>query len=270
MDENRATEKNEIVAIKAETGKACALGPLTTPQAVIWCGLMISAAVIIAAVIVVHRAPEASFTGTAAEIAAKGTAAAPSTTPVAVVSPDIKKVATKDEPYIGSATAPVTLAYWSDYQCPYCKKFETETLPSIIKTYVDSGKVKIVFKDFPFLGDDSTIASLYARAVWELYPSQFFAWRTAMFNAQDGENTGFGDEASIQKLSATIPGIDAAQLTATVSKNQNRYSTAIGADRDETVKFGIQGTPAFITGTTLIPGVAPFSTFQAVIDSQLK
>src|SRR6185295_7298977 len=96
--------------------------------------------------------------------------------------------------YIGSENAKVVLAYWSDYQCPFCKAVEVggipqipiePALPEIIKQYVDAGTVRIVFKDYAFLGPDSATAALYEAAVWEAYPTRFYAWREAMFKAQD-------------------------------------------------------------------------------------
>ena len=109
----------------------------------------------------------------------------------------VKDVVTAGEPYLGDPNAPITIAFWSDFQCPYCKSFETggipqiptpAAMPEIIKNYVDTGKAKIVFKDFAFLGPDSSTAALYGRAVWNLYPAQYMKWRTAMYQAQDGEN----------------------------------------------------------------------------------
>ncbi|MEK7554214.1 MAG: thioredoxin domain-containing protein, partial [Patescibacteria group bacterium] len=80
---------------------------------------------------------------------------------------NIKDVKTDGNPFIGQASAPVTIAVWSDFQCPFCKRFETETLPLIVKDYVDAGKVKVVMMDFAFLGPDSTAAGEYNRAVWK-------------------------------------------------------------------------------------------------------
>src|SRR3989338_8140989 len=82
------------------------------------------------------------------------------------------------DPYIGKADAPVTLAYWFDYQCPFCKAVDVggipqipiePSLPTLIKDYVETGKLKIVFKYYAFLGPDSTTAALYMHAVWDLY-----------------------------------------------------------------------------------------------------
>lgn len=184
---------------------------------------------------------------------------------------DIKNVKTDGDPFIGQPNAPVTIAVWGDYQCPFCKKFEVETLPQIIKDYVDAGKVKVVFMDFTFLGSDSTTAALYSRSVWRLYPSQYLAWRTAMYEAQDEEqDIGFGDAASIDKLNATIAGIDAAKVAADVKANKSTYEAQINADKTEAQKVGIGATPSFVIGTQVIQGAYPYPTFQAAIDALLK
>ncbi len=196
-------------------------------------------------------------------------------------SVNIKDVkVTADDPFIGNQNAPVTIAYWSDYQCPYCKAVEVggipqipvaPALPDVIKQYVDTGKVKIVFKDYPFLGNDSITGALYEHAVWEMYPDKFYDWRDAMFKAQDQEgDTGFGNEASILKLIKTIPGLDAGKLQALVAQKKDAYTAIMNADRDEGTKLGITGTPAFIIGKTLIAGAEPLASFTAAIDAQLK
>ena len=87
--------------------------------------------------------------------------------PQAAQKVDIKNVKIDGDPFIGQANAPVTIALWGDYQCPFCKRFEVETLPQIIKNYVDAGKVKVVFMDFTFLGNDSITAALYSRSIWK-------------------------------------------------------------------------------------------------------
>jgi len=203
-----------------------------------------------------------------------GTAGAPQAGAV-----DVKKVKTDGDPFIGSANAPVTIAFWSDFQCPYCKAVEVggipqipiaPALPEVIKNYVDNGKVKIVFMDFVFLGPDSLTAGEYSRAVWKLYPSQYFAWRTAMYTAQDAENAGFGDIASVDKLTATIPGIDATKVAADVKANKAAYDAALEADKTEAAKVGVNATPSFVVGTQLIPGAVPYETLQTAIETALK
>lgn len=191
---------------------------------------------------------------------------------------NIKDVKIAGEPYIGDENASVVMAYWSDYQCPYCKAFEVggvkginapAVMPILIKKYVDTGELKIVFKDFPFLSEDSDTAALWGRAVWDLYPSKYWEWREAMYHAQDEEHGGFGNEASIFALTKKISGVDASAVQARVSAKADAYKQIIDADKKEGGNFGIGGTPGFITGKTMIGGFEALATFTAAIDAQL-
>ena len=198
------------------------------------------------------------------------------------VEVNIKDVNTKGFPYIGDANAPVTIAFWADYQCPFCKAFEVgheqiptpAALPQILKDYVETGKVKIVFKDVVFLsprmGTDSLTAVLYGQAVWKLYPEQYFAWRTAMYTAQDDEGSGFGNAASIDTMNATVPGIDAGKVAADVKANTDAYTKVANATTAEAQKLGVSATPSFIIGTQLIAGAYPFAEFKSAIDPLVK
>ncbi|MDP1689816.1 MAG: thioredoxin domain-containing protein [bacterium] len=186
-------------------------------------------------------------------------------------SVDIKNVKTDGNPFIGKVDAPATIAFWSDFQCPFCKQFELDTFPQIVKDYVDTGKVKVVFMDFTFLGKDSITAALYNRSVWALYPAQYMAWRTAMYEAQDEEgDQGFGDAASIDKLDATIAGIDAAKVAADVKANTGKYQAEVDSNRTEAGKAGVNATPAVVIGTQVILGAYPYPNFKTALDAVVK
>jgi protein-disulfide isomerase len=182
----------------------------------------------------------------------------------------INDVSTEGEPFIGKADAPVTVAYWTDFQCPYCKHFEMNAFQDVLKDYINTGKVKMIFKDFQFLGPDSFAAAVAARSVWTLYPNQYFAWREAMFNAQDNENGGFGNEDSIVALTKKIPGIDAKKVVDDITANQAKYQALVNADIQEAQKFGVRGTPAFVIGTQMTPGALEYSEIKPLIDAELK
>ena len=194
---------------------------------------------------------------------APGTGAAPAV--------NIKDVTVAGEPFIGNPNAPVTLAEWSDYQCPFCKQFEVTTLPQIIQDYVNAGKVKVVFKDFNFLGPNSMVDAEYARAVWALYPDKFLDWRTAFYNDQPQENSldASANLAWLLKTTGSVSGIDVNSVKAAVAANKSAYDAAINADRTEGQKFGINATPSFIIGTQLIQGAYPYANFKAAIDAAL-
>ena len=184
---------------------------------------------------------------------------------------NIKDVKTADSPFIGDANAPVTMAIWFDYQCPFCKQLELNVTSQVYEQYVKTGKVKIVLKDFQFLGQDSDTDAEFARAMWEAYPDKYYEWYRAMFVAQDDEgDKGFGDLASVQALTAKIPGVDVAKVTKLMTDKKAEYDTKIAADRAEGQAMGINGTPAIIIGTKLLSGAQPLPAITALLDAELK
>ena len=162
------------------------------------------------------------------------------------------------------------MAYWLDFQCPFCQRFETETLPTLIEKYVNTGKLKIVFKDFQFLGEDSTTAGLAENAVWEIAPESYQAWHKAMYEKQDEENGGWGKKEDITALARTIPGIDADRVSALMEEKKEAYQKELDDDNQEGSKFGVTGTPGFVVGDQSISGAQPTSVFTQVIDALLE
>ena len=221
------------------------------PVAIIAAGLIIAGAVIFAPKLNSKQGETANISGN----------------PPAAPSVNIKDVNLNGEPYIGSPQAPVVMAYWSDYQCPFCARFETQTLPALKTQYVDTGKLRIVFKDLQFLGPDSKTAALLGRAIWQAYPDKYFAWRQKMYEDQGTENSGWvGTKAD--SIASSL-GMDVKKLNQLVSQNNSSYSQAIDNDYSEGNKFGIQSTPSFVLGTQLVVGAQPLSAFTQIINSEL-
>jgi len=180
--------------------------------------------------------------------------------PVAV---DIKDVKTDTSPSVGPKSAPVTIAVWFDYQCGFCKQFETTTLKEVMSTYGD--KVHVVYKDFQFLGAASNDAAIYSRAVWEAYPDRWHEWFGGMF--EGGEESTL-NQAAMDALSTRL-GLDVARINKLITDNRADYQAAIDADREEGQSFGINGTPGTVIGTTLVSGAQPFANVKTLIDAEL-
>ena len=191
----------------------------------------------------------------------------PAATPTTTVN--VSGVKIEGNPFVGLTNAPVTVMEFADYQCPACKQFESNALPQIIKDYVATGKVKIVFKDFAFIGPDSQMASLVARAVWEVAPEKFYEWHAAAFKAQAAENSGWAKKETLVALAKTL-GIDADKVNKLMVDNAVSYQTSIDADKTEGVSFGIQGTPSVIIGNRLIYGVTSYDAVKSMIEAQLN
>ncbi len=183
---------------------------------------------------------------------------------------DSSKVKTAGDPFIGQANAPVTIEYWFDYQCPYCKQDEEDVLPQIIKNYVGNGDAKIVFMDFPFLGPDSTNAALTARAVWEVAPEQFYAWHKAMYDAQEGEGSGWASPSAILTITKGVIGQAATtKVSALMISKASTYTAEINADRTQGESLGVNGTPAMIIGKQLLVGAEPYANISSAIETAL-
>ena len=182
---------------------------------------------------------------------------------------DASKIDTSGDPVIGKNNAPVTMIYWYDYQCPYCKRFEQNTLPTLISNYVDKGKLKIVFKQYPFLGQDSVDASLVSFAVWNNYPDKWLKWEEQMFTKQDGENSGWGSMSDILNMTATL-GMDPAKLQSDINANKAKYTQKMQSEQQQGQNNGVSGTPGFLVGTQSIVGAQPTTVFTQAIDQELK
>jgi protein-disulfide isomerase len=230
---------------------------LYTPIAIVVAGIIVAGAIFG----VMH-----SDSGSAATATTATTTTQPSTT--ATVNAD--QVSAKGNPTIGNANAPLTIAYWFDYQCPFCRENEVDNMPQLISDYVDTGKVKIVFKDFSFLGADSDTLGHWGRAVWAVAPTEFEAWHAAVYANQGEENTGWATTAEIQKITASVlTAAQTAQVAQLAVADATQYQNAMDADKQEGEQDGVQGTPAMLVGNQMIDGFESYAQIKAVIDAQL-
>ena len=176
-----------------------------------------------------------------------------------------------DSPILGKPDAPVTVIEFSDYQCPFCQKFFTSTLPEIKKDYIDTGKVRYVFRDFP-LDSIHPQARKSAEAAhcageqgkyWEMHDVLFKNQRALMADNLKGFARDLGLE-----VDAFNTCLDQGKLATVVSAHQAAGSAA-----------GITGTPGFFIGkttangqfeATFIKGSQPITAFRQVIDRLLE
>jgi protein-disulfide isomerase len=235
-----------------------------TPNPYIIPGAVIVAALIIAGAVI--YGPHGASTGD--NIVAGGNAGG--AVPAAAANVDAKDVDVKGDPFIGKANAPLTVVYWFDYQCPFCHKFDKETLGQVVTNYVNTGKIKVVFKDFQFLGQDSYTMAVAARAVWEAYPDKYYAWREAIVNNAGDENSGYATPQFMSMVYSKVPGISEAKINALIAKNGTAYRAAIDADKQLGQQYGVNGTPGILVGNQKISGAASYATFTSKLDPQLK
>lgn len=177
-------------------------------------------------------------------------------------------------PFLGEATAPVTLVEYSDYQCPFCQRHFSTVMPELIKAYVDTGKLKYVMREMP-------IASIHPQATK--------ASQAALCAGEQGKywqmhDLIFGNQRQIApqdlKAHGQSLGLDASVFNACL--DGDKYAEQIGSDGAEARKLGIRGTPSFMLGKTdstdpnkvkatkLIRGAVSLAVFTKAIDELLN
>jgi protein-disulfide isomerase len=181
-------------------------------------------------------------------------AAAPQpTAPPAV----LENVSADDDPYLGSADAPVTIVEFSDFRCPYCKRWHDETLPQILDAYGD--QVKIVYRDFPVVGGETAAeASECANAQGGYWDYHYGLFENPQAYSSVDDFVSLADEQ----------GLDADTFRACLENND--YQDEIVGDYNDARDYGVTGTPTFFINGVRIVGAQPFANFQSVIDEQLN
>lgn len=171
---------------------------------------------------------------------------------------------TDDDPVLGDKDAPVTIVEFSDYQCPFCAAFVNDTLPTIKQKYIDTGKVKLVYRDFPLsFHPDAFPAAMLAECVDDLAGDEaYYKMHDEIFRTISG---GF-DYDSMSKFAGGL-GVDTAKLKKCFDSNE--FKSEISADQKDGEKAGVGGTPGFLVNGWLVSGAQPFSKFEEVIEKEL-
>ena len=182
--------------------------------------------------------------------------------PTKPTSVDVK--VTPDDPVKGNVNAKLTIVEFGDYQCPFCGRFFKEVEPSILKDYVDSGKVKFVYKNLAFLGKESTEAANAALCAKE--QNKFWEYHDKLYSSQNGENRGAFSTENLKKFALDL-GLSATKFNSCL--DTQKYNSQVQTDIAEANKNGFQSTPSTAIGTVPVIGAQPYSQFKTIIDAEL-
>lgn len=161
----------------------------------------------------------------------------------------------------GPADAPVVMVNYSEFQCPFCGKFARDTAPALEEKYVEDGTLRIEWRDFPYLGPESTTAAQAGRAA--AAQGQFWEFHDAMFADQLPPNSGHLDDDYVIDIADEI-GLDVAQFRADL--NSKATQAAVAEDFEEGQQIGVTGTPAFLINGEPVVGAQPTEVFEAAIE----
>ncbi|MFC4541366.1 DsbA family protein [Halosolutus amylolyticus] len=181
------------------------------------------------------------------------------------------------KPIMGSPEAPIDLYYWTDFQCPFCAQFERETLPDLVREYVDPGRIRVVFVTVPFFGGDSMTAAVASRCVWEQVQeterSAYWNWHAAVFDEQGEKNSGWAAADNLVEYTRSVSGVDADALATCLDERRSTYEEEIDANAAQARSFGISGTPAFLAfdpeteAGEALAGAQPIDRFEEAIEA---
>ncbi|KKR10820.1 MAG: DSBA oxidoreductase [Candidatus Woesebacteria bacterium GW2011_GWA1_39_21] len=187
-------------------------------------------------------------------------------------------VSVDDDPVLGDKDAPVTIVEFSDYECPFCKRHFDDTYPQLIKKYIETGKAKLVFRDFPLSFHDpmATKEAVAANCAKEQGgDKKYFEFHDEIFKRTVSNGNGL-DDAKIAAI-ATDLRLNISSFNTCLSNKA--MEDEVKKDIADGTAAGVSGTPTFLIGKTtkdgkvegdLVVGAQPFAAFQAVIDPLLQ
>jgi protein-disulfide isomerase len=167
---------------------------------------------------------------------------------------------------LGDANAPVSVEVFSDFQCPSCRKFATSVEPIVIQQYVASNQARLIYRHFPFLGDESMQAARASMCAAE--QDRFWEYHDVLFANWNGENKGAYKNEKLQAFASAVS-LDMDAFTTCM--NEDRYQSVIDQDYSLGKERGVKGVPSvYVNGKIVSPGYIPsVKDMQKAIDEAL-
>ncbi len=175
------------------------------------------------------------------------------------------QVDTSKSEILGDKSAKVEWVEFSDYQCPFCEKLHVGARKEVVEQYVKSGKVKMVFKNFAFLGEESIWAAEAVECAKE--QGKYWDYHDLVFSKQSGENQGTFKKDNLRKWAEEL-GLDKVKFNECL--DSEKYKSLIQSEYDEGVKAGVEGTPTVFINGEKIGGALPTEKYVELIEKYLK
>jgi protein-disulfide isomerase len=151
------------------------------------------------------------------------------------------KLIENGSPVMGNINAPITIVEWGDYQCTFCYKFHQNTLNIINEDFIKTGKVKIIFKDFPLNGVDSKLAAEASYCAQD--QEKYWKYHDELFKNWGGERTGWITRESLDKFAETVD-LDLKKFNKCL--DDHKYENKVDLLYEFGKEIGIDATPSFL------------------------
>tara|TARA_B110001454_G_scaffold98008_1_gene92756 strand:- start:727 stop:1371 length:645 start_codon:yes stop_codon:yes gene_type:complete len=151
------------------------------------------------------------------------------------------KLIENGSPFLGNPDAPITILEWGDYQCTFCYKFHQETLQIINEDFIKTGKVKVVFKDFPLNGPDSKLAAEASYCAQD--QEKYWQYHDEVYRNWGGERTGWITREALTEF-AQVVNLDTEKFNKCL--DDNKYESKVNSLYEFGNDIGIDATPSFL------------------------
>ncbi|MGI0057580.1 MAG: DsbA family protein [Nitrosarchaeum sp.] len=176
------------------------------------------------------------------------------------------KLIQNGSPIIGNPSASITILEWGDYQCTFCHKFHQSTLNTIKQDFIETGKVKLVFKDFPLNGPDSVLAAEAAYCAQD--QGKYWQYHDELYKNWGGERTGWVTRDSLNKFATTVS-LELDKFNECL--DDHKYLERVNQSYEFGKKIGIDATPSFLVFNNekiiKITGNQPLEVFLKSLDA---
>jgi protein-disulfide isomerase len=170
-------------------------------------------------------------------------------------------------PTLGSTNASVTIVEFGDYQCPTCGEWYRSQESLLIQNLVDTGRVKLVWRDFDYFGPDSVTASVAAYAAGD--QGKFWQFHDLLFQSQQSPNSGWASKQNVRVFAEQL-GLNMTAFDQ--SFNSGRFDSLVNSNHELGVQAGVSQTPTFFLigqngKIVTIAGDQPVSVFEQAVAS---
>ena len=151
------------------------------------------------------------------------------------------KLIENGSPTMGDSNAPITILEWGDYQCTFCYRFHQNTLDIINDDFIKTGKVKLVFRDFPLNGPDSILAAEAAYCAED--QEKYWQYHNELYKNWGGEKTGWITRESLDRFAVTVD-LDLVEFNTCL--DEHKYQNRVNTHYEFGKEIGIDATPSFL------------------------
>jgi len=170
---------------------------------------------------------------------------------------------TPEDRVLGKADAPITIFEYASLTCPHCAAFDRETLPKVKENWIDTGKAKLIFRDFPLDGL-ALRAAMLARCA---PPDRFYGFIDTLFQSQQTWEHAKDPMEALEHI-ARLGGMTEEQFKSCM-KNEQVSNAVVGSETLAQKEYGVNSTPTFFINGTKIEGAQPYDAFDKALTAAL-